>query len=267
MGDLAQKVTAALSGNNTPAPKPDKKTDTEKAIWDFLYKKIGNAYGAAGLMGNLYAESALSPTNLQGTYETKLKMTDKQYTDGVDKGTYTNFVHDSAGYGLAQWTYWSRKETLLKYAQETKRSIGDLQMQLDFLWKELQDYGSVLSVLKTAKSVKEASDVVITKYEKPVNQSDENKVRRASFGQKYYDKYIVKCPYTEPTNDIESGSKGNGVKWIQWYLNKAGEKLSVDGEFGALTKAAVLRFQKKQKLAVDGVVGVKTRTALKKLVK
>ena len=41
----------------------------------------------------------------------------------------------------------------------------------------------------------------------------------------------------------------------------------MDGIFGALTKAAVLKFQKKQKLVQDGIVGPKTRAALKKAVK
>ena len=37
-------------------------------------------------------------------------MDDKQYTAAVDNGSYKNFVNDSAGYGLAQWTYSSRKQ-------------------------------------------------------------------------------------------------------------------------------------------------------------
>jgi len=64
--------------------------------------KINNAYGVAGLMGNLYAESGLRSNNLQNTYEKTLGMTDEKYTAMVDNGSYTNFVHDSAGYGLAQ---------------------------------------------------------------------------------------------------------------------------------------------------------------------
>jgi hypothetical protein len=39
-------------------------------------------------------------------------MNDASYTVAVDNGSYTNFTHDSAGYGLAQWTYWSRKQGL-----------------------------------------------------------------------------------------------------------------------------------------------------------
>ena len=187
MGDLASKVTAQLSGSKqeeTPAV-----TDAEKTIWDFLHGKIGNAYGAAGMMGNLYAESALRPNNLQNTYEKKFGMTDAEYTAAVDGGSYTNFVKDSAGYGLAQWTYWSRKQALLEFAQAAGKSIGDLQTQLDFLWKELQGYTSVLNTLKSATTVKTASDAVLTGYERPSDQGDAVKEKRAGYGQTYFDKY------------------------------------------------------------------------------
>jgi hypothetical protein len=36
----------------------------EKQIWDYLLKAGLTKEGAAGLMGNLYAESGLNPTNL-----------------------------------------------------------------------------------------------------------------------------------------------------------------------------------------------------------
>lgn len=51
----------------------------EKHIWDTLYAKIGNPYGVAGLMGNLYAESALRPDNLQGSFEDALGHSDASY--------------------------------------------------------------------------------------------------------------------------------------------------------------------------------------------
>ena len=86
----------------------DKAADP-KVIWDFFKSQGLNDYGIAGLMGNLYAESGLKPTNLQNTFEKKLGYTDAEYTAAVDQKLYTNFVNDSAGYGLAQWTYYSRK--------------------------------------------------------------------------------------------------------------------------------------------------------------
>ena len=165
------------------------KTNEEK-IWNFLTSKGLNAYGVAGLMGNLYAESALNPQNLQNTYERKLGLTDAEYTAAVDAGTYTGFVRDSAGYGLAQWTYWSRKEALLAYVKAAGASIGSLEAQLGFLFKELSEgYTSVLAVLKTATSVRQASDVVLTKYERPADQSEAVQTKRAGYGQTYYDKY------------------------------------------------------------------------------
>lgn len=106
----------------------------EQKIWSFLMDKIGNAYGVAGLMGNLYAESALRPNNLQNTYEKKLGYTDESYTAAVDSGEYTNFAKDSAGYGLAQWTYHTRKAALLAYVQSCGASVGDLEAQLNFLY-------------------------------------------------------------------------------------------------------------------------------------
>ena len=32
-----------------------------------------------------------------------------------ENDAYTNFIKDSAGYGIAQWTYWSLKQDLYNY--------------------------------------------------------------------------------------------------------------------------------------------------------
>ena len=47
------------------------KTNDEK-IWNYLKSNGFNEFGTAGLMGNLYAESGLKPTNLQNSSEKKL---------------------------------------------------------------------------------------------------------------------------------------------------------------------------------------------------
>ena len=166
----------------------------EEKIWNYLKAKGLPDCGIAGLMGNLYAESCLIPTNLQNSYEKSLSFTDAAYTAAVDNGTYQNFVKDSAGYGLAQWTYWSRKKNLLDFAKKKGKSIGDLEMQLDFLWNELQGYTAVISTLKTAKTVRVASDSVLLNFERPADQSEAAKTRRAGFGQKFYDKYAAGSP-------------------------------------------------------------------------
>ena len=180
-----------------------------KVIWDYFKAKGLNDFGIAGLMGNLYAESGLKPTNLQNTYEKKLGYTDAEYTAAVDQGKYDNFVKDSAGYGLAQWTYWSRKQNLLDFANSKNKSIGDLNMQLDFLYKELSEgyKNSVLKVLCEATSVLEASNSVLLKFERPADQSETVQNKRASYGQKYYDQYASKSTTSTTTGTNTGGNK------------------------------------------------------------
>lgn len=163
-------------------------TNAEK-IWNFFYGKGLSKAGIAGLMGNLDDESKLRPNNLQNSFEEKLRLKDDTYTAAVDNGSYTNFVYDGAGYGVAQWTFWSRKEALLRYAKTSGTSIADLEMQLNFLAKELEGYPSVISVLRSTDSIREASDAVLLKFERPADQSEAVRARRAGYGQTYYDKY------------------------------------------------------------------------------
>jgi hypothetical protein len=135
--------------------------------------------GAAGLMGNLEAESSLMFNNAESYVNDYTGMTDAEYTAAVDSGVIdkNTFLHPKGGksqygYGLAQWTYWSRKKAMLEFHQAAKKSIGDLQTQLAFLVKELSEsYKSVWTVLKTAKTVAEASNAVLLQFERPADQS------------------------------------------------------------------------------------------------
>lgn len=174
--------------------------NNEEKIWNYLKAQGMTDCGAAGLMGNLYAESGLIPTNLQNSYEKKLGYTDATYTEAVDSGAYSNFVKDSAGYGLAQWTYWSRKQGLLDYANAAGKSIGDLETQLGYLMKELSgSYKAVLTTLKSATTVKAASNAVLLQFERPADQSAAVQTKRAGYGQTYYDKYAAATAEKEET--------------------------------------------------------------------
>jgi len=65
---------------------------------------------------------------------------------------------------------------------------------------------------------------------------------------------------SEPT--LSEGATGSAVQTLQTRLNVWGASLTVDGDFGPATLAAVKAFQTEQKLAVDGIVGPATWAAL-----
>lgn len=179
------------SGGTTPEDTSD-----AKKIWDYLMARIGNAYGVAGVMGNLEAESNLCPYRLQGDF-TEGYTTSKAYTAKVDNGTVSryDFVHNGpngGGYGIAQWTFYTLKEGLYDlWKSGGYSSIGDLTLHLDFLWQTLNtgEFSGVLNTLKNATSVREASDKFLHDFERPADQSESMEIKRANMGQAWYDKY------------------------------------------------------------------------------
>ena len=163
----------------------------DKIIWDYLIKEGLSKNGAAGLIGNLKAESNLNPRIYENKYKGTIGLTDEEYINKVDNGEYTNFIHDKVGFGLAQWTYYTRKENFLNYVKEKNSSIGDLEIQLEFLMKELKsNYSQILEFLKDNNhSIRECSDIVLTQFERPKNQSEGVQLLKCNYGIDFYNKY------------------------------------------------------------------------------
>lgn len=167
----------------------------EEKIWNYFIQKdkIGNGYGVAGLMGNIKKESNFNPKNMQNSYELKLGFTDETYVEAVDNNTYHGFQTDRCGFGLCQHTSSGRKTNMWIRSKETNKSIGDLEFQLDFImWEFNNGYKTVLNMLKNVTSVKEASDIVCTKYERPADQSEKALKRRSDDSEEIYEKFIGK---------------------------------------------------------------------------
>lgn len=191
-------------------------------------------------MGNLFAESGLIPTNLQNSYESKLGMNDASYTAAVDNGSYTNFTHDSAGYGLAQWTYWSRKQDLFQLCKSRGKSIGDLNTQLDFLYQELTtNCSQLLKILKTTSSIEEASNLVVTQFERPADQSPAVLKQRALYSQRYFNTYsmqkeeVAKMKYSNTNQPLVcmmtnstcyKQTRKMDIKGVLWHSTGANNK-------------------------------------------
>lgn len=217
-----------IRGNNM---KPTKEVESEQMdslmselkysgrdqiIWDFFTKECGlNDYATAGIMGNLYAESGFNPRNLQNGFEKKLGMNDDQYTKAVDDGTYLKeaFFKDKAGYGLAQWTFWKRKNGLYEYIKNVKgKSIGDLRSQMEYLWKEISSNGPLLIRLRNSKSVKDASNAVLHLYERPLDQSIIVENRRAKYGERFYESNSKNSPGKKIEKTIQKSMSTNEFK-------------------------------------------------------
>ena len=153
-----------------------------KTIYDALRAAGLTAEGACGLMGNKQAESGMQANIAQRGMTT---LSDAEYTRRADAGTL-DFVHDAVGYGLCQWTYFSRKQNLLAFARSRGTSVGDEDMQVQFCVKELrEDFPGVWAVLTSSHDLYECARIVCLQYERPaVNNVD----ARYRFAQDFFDK-------------------------------------------------------------------------------
>lgn len=168
-----------------------------KTLWDaFLPWLNNNEYGVAGLMGNLYAESGCVPFRVQGDMTFPFTFS-TNYTQNVDNGTIGRyaFCHNGpngGGYGLAQWTYYTRKETLYdRWQNGSYTSIGDINLAIDQIKAEISGtaYNNTLYVLQNASSIAEASDKVLVDYENPKDQSAAVKALRQQYATDIYNMY------------------------------------------------------------------------------
>ena len=144
-------------------------------VWNFFYnKKKYSPYAVASLMGNMEKECAFSVTRVQNY--SKGHSYERTYTNNASWcGNRSDtcgwdgkkcFVHDSVGYGLFQWTYWSRKLGLLELARSTRTSVGDVETQLQWLISE-GETKPFLNIATTCSSVYDGCKVVALKLLKP----------------------------------------------------------------------------------------------------
>ena len=167
-------------------------TENEKIVWDFLKGEGLTDAGAAGLMGNLQAESNIQSVIYENVFKPTIGLTDQEYVDQVNDGTYTNFVNDKVGFGLAQWTFYTRKQALLDMC---KGKIGDLKCQLKYLMHEFNtDFKGILATLKTSTDVYACAIKVMVDFENPADQSESKKNFRYQLSKKYYDQFTGSGP-------------------------------------------------------------------------
>lgn len=189
-------------------------TNAQK-IWNWLRSKGLNENACAGIIANLDYESGLNPKNLQDSYQNALGFTDDSYVSAIDSGRYSReqFATDKAGAFLAQWTWPARKRALYDYAKSRGVSIGDLEMQLEFFYKEMESgYKSVLEAIKSSKNLTDSTVVMMLKYEVPYDQSVKAQNDRVSVAQKYYSRFATNTTEGVVAMGYKYYTKGQAVK-------------------------------------------------------
>ena len=157
-------------------------------IPEYIYsegRKLGcTKESICALLGNLQAESAFIANNVEDSFG----VSDDYYTRAVDSGKISAyaFAHDGKGYGLAQWTWPTRKEMLLNYAKARNKSIGDMQMQVGFLFYEMKAvFGKIWKQMLSSTDLREMTRIILYDWENPKYKDLDN---RYSMAKKWYEK-------------------------------------------------------------------------------
>ena len=168
---------------------------SKESIWNLLKQKGFSDVATAGIMGNMEAESNCESNRLQGDFGTTREKS-INYTKQVDEGYVSrdDFIYNGpngGGYGLCQWTYYSRKAGLYDLAKMRGLSIASEDVQIEWLCNELAqgEYAGVLQTLRTSGSIRECSDAVLKGFEKPADQGSIQSDIRAGYAEGIYELY------------------------------------------------------------------------------
>jgi hypothetical protein len=151
----------------------------------YVMEKLVNSYhypetGAAGIVGNLYAESGVLPTRIEGSGEkTPMKAQDfggktKTFTPKEIMTRPAGTGPKLPGVGLAQWTSAARRSAL--FAIQGPSILFDMDAQVAFLVTELAANAGLNARLKaTGVTVDKATDDIVYEFEVPGSVLDPDK--------------------------------------------------------------------------------------------
>ena len=242
---------------------------SKETIYQYLKQGGLSHNGACAVMGNMYCESLLKSDNV----EDRCPMSDAEYTKAVNNGTMScyQFSHDAYGYGLCQWTYYSRKDDLWKLTVGQGKSVADEMIQCAFCVAELKrDYKSLYDYLCSDCDLYTATSRVCKEYERPaVNNVDARYAKAKEYADDIKDNNPSPggVPSVDPPQSTDSvevtvrvlrkGDLGRDVFLLQTGLQDMGIDCGIpDGDFGTHTEYAVNELKETIGLPMDGVADV-----------
>lgn len=204
-----------------------KGSTTEETIWNFFRSRGYNDGAIAGIIGNLKHESGLDPATIQGN----------------GKGP---------GHGLAQWEG-PRLTALKNFANQRGSSWNDLQTQLLFIEKEMNEMGGWNNTYKKIKDPGQAAQSFEKNFERAgvpmmskriahaknafANKPSKDGGRRGrGIGSRAINigKRVIGSRYLWGGNTPSSGIDCSG--FVQWSYRQAGANIP-----GRLTSEALMR--------------------------
>lgn len=229
--------------------------------------------GALAMLGNWACESACEACRLQGDFMEGRTLS-REYADAVDNGIMDAKVYagDAKGWGLAQWTWHTRKANLLTFCRQRSVSIASEQAQVDFsLWELREYYRDLWQYLQSVgmESLHDAVERVCKEYEQPAYNNVEPRYQAAL---RIADSLREEDSDLEPDRPedafwpprmLDRDMIGADVQVLQAILLARGYAVGgVSGIYDTRTRNMVLAFQAESGLKADGVCGPKTWKAL-----
>ncbi len=144
--DSSDTGNCVCSDPNSGATTTLQGDDVAGMAFNFFVSKGLKPYQAAGILGNMYAESSWNPKKSEGIYDRDV--TAEEFLSGVG----------GPGWGIVQWTPGSK---FINPAKAAGKDPNKLEVQLDFLWEQLEGKGTIPEKqagddLKGTKNVEEA---------------------------------------------------------------------------------------------------------------
>lgn len=253
---------------------------SRESIYERLRKAGCTPTGALALMGNWECESNCEACRVQGDFQAD-RLKSKDYASRIDNGRVSDeeWCRDGKGWGLAMWTFWSRKRDLLTFCRRNSISVANEEAQVDFALNELKTaYKALWADLTTCgkEDLYKMVELVCKQYERPAyNNVQERANAAAAIRNELQGKAVESIDNSVATDTddkfwpprvICNGMNGADVEALQALLRAHGYTLSGSaGVFGVSTDKAVRKFQQDRGLAVDGICGPMTWAAITKI--
>lgn len=161
-----------------------------------------------GLLGNIQTETASSfdPKQVQLSYLRKYNITSTEYIAKADDGTWLDaqgrdFCNDRIGTGLCQWTSVGRKTGLYNYAKSVGKSVGDLQVQCEWINTEINSTGYATCRKANAENwtFEECARTICEQYERPASMTKDEQTKATAIQTRISNARAIKEEFFKET--------------------------------------------------------------------